>query len=85
MTAKRSLTHFKANFRELFNHAKTLLELVNASAGINELLLAREERMTLGANFYLNIALGRTSGILCTACTLYGNNIIFRMDTLFHF
>ena len=50
MTAKRSLTRFKPICR-LLHHAETLLELINASAGIYELLLTGKERMALGANF----------------------------------
>lgn len=40
---------------------QTLLELINASAGINKFLLAGEERMTFGANinakFTISVAL----------------------------
>ena len=84
MTAKRSLTRFKPICR-LLHHAETLLELIHTSAGINEFLLARKEGMALGADFNLNIVLGGTRGVLCAARALYGNNIIFRMNTLFHF
>jgi hypothetical protein len=35
---------------------KTASELVNASAGINELLLAREERVALRADVYTDIS-----------------------------
>ena len=67
---------------------ETLLELVNASAGINELLLAGEERMALGANvhaqFSVGVALRRAGGhSLATRAT---NRYLFilRMDSLFH-
>ena len=41
--------------KRLLYLSKTLLELVNTSAGINELLLARVERMALGADFYVKV------------------------------
>lgn len=41
---------------------KTLLELVNAPAGIDKLLFTGEERMTLGANIYLYLISGVTFG-----------------------
>ena len=40
--------------------AELLVELGHASAGIHQLLLAREEGVTLRADFHLDILLGRT-------------------------
>ena len=85
MTAKRSLTHFKANFRELFNHAKTLLELVNASAGINELLLAGIEGVALGADFYVDITDYGVGFHSSTASATDDCALAFGMNSSFHF
>ena len=65
---------------------KTASELVNASAGVNELLLAGEEGMTLGADVNTDLsALRRTGhkGFSASADNL-GFNII-GMDCLFHY
>ena len=40
--------------------AELLVELGDAAAGIDQLLLASEEGVTLRAHFYLDILLGRT-------------------------
>lgn len=42
-------------------NAVFLLELINSAAGIQELLLAGEERMAAGANFDAQLFLGRSS------------------------
>jgi hypothetical protein len=42
-------------------NAVFLLELINSAAGIQELLLAGEERMAAGANFDAQLFLGRAS------------------------
>ena len=65
---------------------QTLLELVNASAGINKLLLAGKERMALRANFYADgVALGRTGLNFFAASALDSNFAIVRMESFFHF
>ena len=72
------------NLFVVLDHAQTLLELVNASACINELLLAGEERMALGADFNLQIALGGARLDFCAASTLDGALFIFGMDLILH-
>ena len=64
---------------------KSLLESVNTSAGINKLLLAGEERMALGADFYLDILLCGTGLYNVAASAGYGSLLIIRMDALFHY
>ena len=69
----------------LFACFKTLLELVDSSAGIDELLLTREERVALRANFNLDLsALGRSGYDLGSASA--GNRALFvrGMQSLFH-
>ena len=65
---------------------QTLLELVNASAGINKLLLAGKERMALRANFNADdTALGRTGLDFFAACALDSDFAIVGMESFFHF
>ena len=68
-----------------FLKTKFLLKAVNASAGIYELLLAREERMALGANFNADIALGRAGLDNFAASTTNRGLLIFRMDSFLHY
>ena len=65
-------------------HVETLLEAVNASAGIDQLLLAGEEGVALGANFNLQLALHGTRLKRLTAYATDDGLAIFRMDLLFH-
>ena len=46
-----------------------LIEAINASAGVNQLLLAGIERVALGANFDLDVLFGGTSLNDLTAST----------------
>ena len=63
-------------------HAVTLLEAVNTSAGINELLLAREEGMALGANFNADVLLCGTRVNHIAACAGNGRFLVVRMYIL---
>ena len=64
--------------------AETLVEALNTSAGVNQLLLASVERMALGANFDVDLRLGGTSLDDVAACAGDGAVNVVRMDTLFH-
>ena len=68
----------------LFVEIVALLEAVNTSAGIDELLLAREKRMALGANINTKILLGRGSLDNLAASTTDRCFLILGMDALFH-
>ena len=61
-----------------------LVELGNAAAGIDQLLLTSVERMALGANFDVDLGLGGTSLNDVAACAGDGAVNVVRMDTLFH-
>ena len=61
-----------------------LVETVNTSTGVNQLLLASVERMALGANFDVDLGLGGTSLDDVAACAGDGAVNVVRMDTLFH-
>jgi hypothetical protein len=64
--------------------AETLVEAIHASAGVNQLLLARVERMALGANFDMDLRLRGTSLDHIAACASNGAVNVVRMNTLFH-
>ena len=64
--------------------AETLVEALNTSAGVNQLLLASVERMALGANFDVDLGFGGTSLDDVAACAGDGAVNVVRMDTLFH-
>ena len=64
--------------------AETLVELGNASAGIDKLLLAGEERVTLRADFHANILLRRTCLNHITAGAFDSSLLIIGMDSFLH-
>jgi hypothetical protein len=66
------------------DHAVFLFELVHASAGINKLLFACVERMTLRADFNMEILFRGTRLECFTASTPHYGFAVFRMNTLFH-
>ena len=66
----------------LANTFKSLLELVNTSAGVNKLLLTGEERMALGANFNFHLAALCGLGRYCFAASATNYALfIIRMDS----
>ena len=69
----------------LLRGSQSSLELVNASACVNELLLTGEEGMALGADINsLLAALGGSGLYDLTACATNGASLILRMDSVFH-
>ena len=65
--------------------AKTLIEPINPSTGVNQLLLAGIERVALGADLNTNVLLGRTGGKDIAAGTADGGLFVLGMDTFLHF
>ena len=65
----------------------SLFELIDTSTGINQLLLAREERMAIAANIYFeNFTIFRRAGLESSSTSAsYGYFVIFRMDISFHY
>ena len=61
-----------------------LLESVNTSAGIYELLFTSKERMAAGADIYTKVFLSGACFDSCTASTLYNGGLIVGMDSLLH-
>ena len=64
--------------------AELLVELGHASAGIDQLLLASEEGVTLRADFYANILLRRTCLNYITAGAFNSSLLIIGMDSFLH-
>ena len=60
------------------------VETVDTSTGVNELLLAGVERVTLGANFNLDVLFGRTSLNNCTTRASDSSLFVLGMDTFLH-
>ena len=70
---------------KLFAQIETLLEPIDASAGVNQLLLAGKEGMAIAADFHADVLLGGADLELVAAGTLDGGHLILGMNTLFHF
>ena len=70
----------------LLEGSHSSLELINASACIDKLLLAGEEGMALGADINSQLAaLGGLGYNSLAACTSDGASLIVRMNSVFHF
>ena len=64
---------------------KSLVETINTSTGVNQLLLAGIERVALGADFNTNLLLGGAGGeSVATGATDRGL-FVLGMDTFLHF
>lgn len=68
----------------LLVQTELLVELSNAAAGIDQLLLASEEGVTLRAHFYLDVFLGRTCLNHITAGASNSSLLIIGMDSFLH-
>lgn len=73
---------FYAIFRSL--DAILLVELVNAAAGVNQLLLAGVEGVALGADLNRDVGLGGAGLDDGAASALDGGLLVFRMDSFLH-
>ena len=75
------------SFRDVVSEllqTELLVELSNAAAGIDQLLLASEEGVTLRADFHLDILLGRTCLNHITAGASNSSLLIIGMDSFLH-
>ena len=63
---------------------KSLVEPINASTGVNQLLLAGIERVALGADFNTDLLLGGAGGEGVAASATDGGLLVLRMDAFFH-
>ena len=64
--------------------AELPVELVNTSAGIDQLLLARIKRMALGTNLYSDVLFSASSLNNLTACALDRRLLIIGVYSFFH-
>src|SRR5205809_378901 len=65
--------------------AITLVEAINATGSVHELLLAREERVAFGADFHVQLVLARRArGKRVATRALHLDFVIFRVNSLFH-
>ena len=64
--------------------AKALVEPVNPSTSVNQLLLAGIEGVALGADFNGDAGTGRTGLDGCSASALANGGLIVRMDSCLH-
>lgn len=62
-----------------------LVEALDASCGVDEFLLSGKERMAGGTNFNLNVLYRRTGLDDIATCAGDGGELIFGVDSLFHF
>ena len=69
---------------KLFIQAVFLIELIDTSASLSSFLLSCIERMTFGADFYVDVLLGRTCYKSITAVAGYSCLIVIRMDSFSH-
>ena len=79
------MNHLKASVYQL--KTISLFELIDTSTGINQLLLASEERMAVAANIYFeNFTFFRCAGLESSSTSASnGYFVIFRMDISFHY
>jgi hypothetical protein len=69
---------------EAVSAAKLLAEAFHAAGGVDELLLAGEERMALIADIDVNPAAGAAGGKGVAASAVNGTGLITGMDFFFH-
>ena len=62
-----------------------LVEFINTSTGINELLTAGIERVALGADFNRDVLLGAAGLIDGAACAADNRGLVVGMDAFLHF
>ena len=63
---------------------ESLVEPINTSTGVNQLLLAGIERVALGADFNTDLLLGGAGGEGVAASATDGGLLVLRMDAFFH-
>jgi hypothetical protein len=62
-----------------------LVETINTSTGVNQLLLAGVERVALGADFNLDVLFGGAGLNDLAACASDGRLLVLGVDTFLHF
>ncbi len=65
--------------------AITLVKAINATGGVHQFLLAREERVALRADFHVKLFFARRAGRKSTAAgALHFDLVVVRVNSLFH-
>ena len=77
-------TNVMRKFSVFLLQAEALVEAINTSTGVNQLLLAGIERVALGADFNLDVLLGGASRKDIAASTTNGRLFVIGMDTFLH-
>ena len=75
----------QTDFVLILLQAKTLVEAIDTTTGVNQLLLAGIERVALGADLDTDLLLGGASGKDVTAVATDRGLIVLGMDTFLHF
>ena len=83
-TTRKSPYHLLAVRTAFLLQIESLVETVNTSTGVNQLLLAGIERVALGADFNLDVLLGGTSGKLVATSATDSGLFVSGMDAFFH-
>ena len=68
----------------LLLQAKALVEAIDPSTGVNQLLLAGIERVALGADLNADLLLSRTGSKDVATGATDGGLLVVRMDAFFH-
>lgn len=71
-------------FANLLAKIEPPVEAIHAAAGVHQLLLARKERMALGADFHPDLRLGGTGLDDIAAGAANHRRSILGMDSVFH-
>ena len=82
-TQKETSLHHWCRLCILLN-TKSLVETVNTSTGVNQLLLAGIERVALGADFNSDVLLGGAGGKSVATSTANRSLFVVRMDAFSH-
>ena len=80
----KSLHRFRSTGLELLLQAESLVETINTSTGVNQLLLAGIERVALGADFNSDVLLGGAGGKSVATSTANRSLFVVRMDAFSH-
>ena len=80
----KSLHCFRSTGLELLLQAESLVETINTSTGVNQLLLAGVERVALRADFNSDVLLGGASGKSVATSTANRSLFVVGMDAFSH-
>ena len=81
---KRKKSVLESAQTQFLLQTKSLVETINTSTGVNQLLLAGIERVALGADFNTDLLLGGAGGEGVAASATDGGLLVLRMDAFFH-